>query len=238
MRALKLVRRIASWILVLALGIFGTRACSRLDGVFHKPEFIDTPIEVPGTGTAVAAGADYYEVDGNEPSFPPEAFITEASETYGELDALGRCTAAYCVLGPETMPTGERGDISGVKPTGWVNHEYPYVDQGWLYNRCHLVGWQLSGEDANPRNLVTGTRQFNVDGMLVFENLVADYIRETGHHVLYRVTPDFRDTELVCRGATMEAASVEDGEVRFHVYVPNVQDGVIIDYATGENWAA
>ena len=140
----------------------------------------------------------------------------------------------------DLMPTEERESISKVKPTGWVQHQYDFVDGGNLYNRCHLIGFQLTGENANEKNLITGTRYMNVEGMLPFENQVADYVASTGNHVLYRVTPAFVDTELVARGVEMEAYSVEDQGrgVCFHVYCYNVQPGVEIDYATGENWEA
>ena len=140
----------------------------------------------------------------------------------------------------DLMPTEERESISKVKPTGWVQNQYDFVDGGNLYNRCHLIGFQLTGENANEKNLITGTRYMNVEGMLPFENQVADYVASTGNHVLYRVTPAFVDTELVARGVEMEAYSVEDQGrgVCFHVYCYNVQPGVEIDYATGENWEA
>ena len=138
------------------------------------------------------------------------------------------------------MPNEKRGNISSVKPTGWVQNKYDFVDGKSLYNRCHLIGYQLAGENANPLNLVTGTRYLNVTGMLPFENMVADYVKETDGHVLYRVTPIFEDNELVCRGVLMEAESVEDAgdSVEYNVYIYNVQPGVEIDYETGDNWAA
>jgi len=182
-------------------------------------------------------GAPYVELWDNEPEFS-DAELTETSfETYSELDALGRCGVAYANIGQDLMPTEERGSISRVKPTGWVQAQYDCVDGGSLYNRCHLIGYQLSGENANWKNLITGTRYMNVDGMLPFENLVADYVKETGNHVLYRVTPVFDGDNLVASGVEMEALSVEDGGegVCFHVFVYNVQPGVIIDYATGES---
>ena len=161
-------------------------------------------------------------------------------EYYSELDSLGRCGVAEACVGVDLMPTEERESISKVKPTGWVQNQYDFVDGGSLYNRCHLIGFQLTGENANEKNLVTGTRYMNVEGMLPFENQVADYVASTGNHVLYRVTPAFVDTELVARGVEMEAYSVEDQGrgVCFHVYCYNVQPGVEIDYATGENWEA
>lgn len=135
------------------------------------------------------------------------------------------------------MPTEERGSIGQVKPTGWQTVKYDIVDGKYLYNRCHLIGYQLTGENANKKNLITGTRYLNIDGMLGFENMIADYVKETGNHVLYRVTPIFVDDELVCRGVQMEALSVEDnGEgVKFNIFAYNAQPGVVIDYATGDS---
>lgn len=161
----------------------------------------------------------------------------EVYAEYGELDALGRVTEANAVLGQELMPDKEREDISGVKPTGWQQAKYANVDGGWLYNRSHLIGFQLTGENANPKNLMTGTRYFNVEGMLPFENYVANYIEETGKLVRYRITPVFEGNNLLASGVFMEALSIEDyGEsLRMNVYIPNVQPGVEIDYATGDS---
>lgn len=179
----------------------------------------------------------YVELNGNEPDFDQADFTTESFETYGELDSLGRCTVAYANIGRDLMPTEKRGDISSVHPSGWVQAQYDFVDGKSLYNRCHLIGYQLTGENANERNLITGTRYLNVEGMLPFENLVADYIKETGNHVLYRVSPVFDGDDLVAEGVQMEAESVEDGGegVCYNVFCYNVQPGVEIDYATGES---
>lgn len=186
------------------------------------------------------AGSPYVELNGNHPSFTQEEYTTTSFETYSELDSLGRCGPAFACIGQDLMPTEERESISEVHPTGWVQAEYQSVDGGSLYNRCHLIGFQLTGENANEKNLITGTRYMNVEGMLPFENLVADYIQETGNHVLYRVVPLFQGDNLVASGVTMEALSMEDnGEgVCFSVYVYNVQPGIEIDYATGESWEA
>ena len=163
--------------------------------------------------------------------------MTESYETYGELDALGRCTTVMACCGRDLMPTKDRGNISSIKPTGWVQAIYSCVNGGNLYNRCHLIGWQITGEDANARNLLTGTRYFN-ENMIPFENMIADYIKETNNHVMYRVTPIFEGNNLVASGAVMEAWSVEDdGEgVCFNVYMYNVQPQIVIDYATGESY--
>ncbi len=186
------------------------------------------------------SGEPYVVIDDNEPNFPEEDFTSEGFEEYSPLDDLGRCGVAYANVGIETMPTEERGSISNVKPTGWQSVQYDFVDGKSLYNRCHLIGFQLTGENANRQNLITGTRYMNVDGMLPFENMVADYVKETENHVLYRVTPIFEGDNLVANGVQMEAESVEDkGEgVCFNVYVYNNQPGVTIDYATGDSWAS
>ncbi|MCI9423226.1 MAG: DNA/RNA non-specific endonuclease [Dorea sp.] len=183
------------------------------------------------------SGEPYVEINGNEPDFPNDGSGEESFETYSELDSLGRCGVAYASVGADLMPTGERESISQVKPTGWQNVKYEHVDGKYLYNRCHLIGYQLSGENANERNLITGTRYMNVEGMLPFENMVADYVKETDCHVLYRVTPVFEGDNLLANGVQMEAYSVEDeGEsISFNVFVYNVQPGVSIDYATGDN---
>lgn len=178
-------------------------------------------------------------LNGNQPDFPDRDKTSQSFERYSQLDYFGRCGAAYANVGPETMPTGERGAIGQVKPSGWQTVKYDFVDGKYLYNRCHLIGWQLTAENANELNLITGTRYLNVQGMLPYENEVADYVKETGNHVLYRVTPIYEGADLVARGVEMEAQSVEDGGkgVRFHVFAYNVQPGVVIDYATGESWA-
>ncbi len=182
-------------------------------------------------------GAAYVELEDNQPGFTKEDMTLEAFEYYSELDYLGRCGAAYANICPELMPTEERGDIGNVKPTGWVSAKYDCVDGKYLYNRCHLIGFQLAGENANEKNLITGTRYLNVTGMLPFENDVADYVQRTDNHVLYRVTPVFVGRELVARGVQMEAYSVEDAGdgICFNIFAYNVQPGVAIDYATGES---
>lgn len=186
-------------------------------------------------------GSPYVYVNDGEPAFTGEERAAAAgTEFYGELDALGRCTTTFAVVGVETMPTEERGSIGEVRPTGWKMGKYDFVDGKYLYNRCHLLGFQLTGENANVCNLITGTRYMNVDGMLPFENAVADYVHATGNHVLMRATPVFDGDDLVARGVHMMAESVEDGGdgVAFNVFVYNVQPGVVIDYRTGENMAA
>ena len=187
------------------------------------------------------SGTPYYLVNGNQPFFTVDDITTEVFEEYSPLDELGRCGVAYANICPELQPTEKRGDIGMIRPSGWVTAKYEDLVEGqYLYNRSHLIGFQLAGENANERNLITGTRYMNATGMLPFENLVDDYVEETGNHVLYRVTPLFEGDELVARGVLMEAYSVEDeGEgVSFNAYIYNVQPGVEIDYATGKSWRA
>jgi DNA-entry nuclease len=183
------------------------------------------------------AGQAYISVQGNIPSFSPSELTTEGYETYSPLDSLGRTRVAIASLGKETMPKeGEvRGDISSIKPSGWNQSRYSGISGGWLYNRCHLIGWQLSAENANKSNLLTGTKYFNIEGMLPFENMVADYIKETGNHVAYRVTPIYSGDNLLSAGVQIEAYSIEDqGEgICFNVFCYNVQPGISINYATG-----
>lgn len=183
------------------------------------------------------SGEPYVEIDGNVPDFAEEDRVAESFESYAPLDSLGRCGTAYACISTDLMPTEERGSIGQIKPSGWQTVKYDFVDGKYLYNRCHLIGYQLTAENANEENLITGTRYFNVEGMLPFENMVADYIKETGNHVLYRVTPVFEGDNLVASGVQMEALSVEDeGDgICYNVYCYNVQPGVEIDYATGES---
>ncbi len=186
------------------------------------------------------SGSPYVAINGNTPYFSSSEITTKSYESYSSLDSLGRCSVVIACLGRDIMPTEERGSIGQVKPTGWHTVKYDFVDGKYLYNRCHLIGFQLSGENANTRNLITGTRYLNVQGMLPFENMVADYIKETDNHVMYRVTPIFKGNELVARGVQIEAYSVEDeGDgIFFNVYCYNVQPGVEIDYATGKSTLA
>lgn len=183
-------------------------------------------------------GSPYGEVNSNIPYFKEDEWTAESFETYSELDYLGRCGAAYASVGRDLMPTEEREPIGQVRPSGWQTVKYDIVDGKYLYNRCHLIGYQLTAENANKNNLITGTRYLNVTGMLPFENLVADYVKETGNHVLYRVTPVYEGEELVARGVLMEAWSVEDqgAGVCFNVYCHNIQPGIGIDYSNGDSW--
>lgn len=183
----------------------------------------------------VFSGAPYVVLENNVPRFTESELTAEAYEKYSPLDDLGRCGVTDACVGVEIMPTEERGAIGQLKPAGWHTVKYDFVDGKYLYNRCHLIGFQLSGENANERNLITGTRYLNVEGMLPFENMVAEYVKETNHHVRYRVTPIYQGEELLARGVTMEAQSVEDDEVSFYVFCYNAQPGVEIDYLTGDS---
>ncbi len=189
----------------------------------------------------VYSGRPYVVINNNVPSFNKYELTTKGYETYASLDSFGRCGGAVASCGREIMPRPdeERGSISAVKPSGWVQAQYDWVSGKYLYNRCHLIGWQLSAENANKRNLITGTRYMNTEGMLPFENMVADYIKETNNHVAYRITPIYDDNDLVASGVQMEAFSVEDGGegICFNVFCYNVQPGVKIDYSTGRSWA-
>ena len=184
------------------------------------------------------SGEPYVEVNDNQPEFTEEELTTVSYEDYSELDELGRCQSAEACIGQDLMPTETRESISSVKPTGWKNKSYDTVDGGYVYNRCHLIGFQLTGENANEENLITGTRYMNVEGMLPFEDEVAAYIKETDNHVMYRVTPVTEGDDLIASGVQMQAESVEDdgAGISFNVYVYNVQPYVVIDYRTGENW--
>ena len=219
---------ILALILLLTLGFFS--GC-----FFVTHQYSDSVTEV-----ADYENSPYIVLNNNIPEFTEEDHVTESYEYYSKLDRYGRCGYAMACIGTDLMPTEERESISQVKPSGWVNNSYDFIDGKYLYNRCHLIGFQLTGENANERNLITGTRYMNTEGMLPFENMVADYIKETDNHVIYRVTPVYDGENLVARGVHMEAWSVEDaGEgICFNVYCYNTQPGVEIDYTTGENWAS
>lgn len=216
------------WMLLAAAAlliyiIIGQTAPQRSDSVENVPAF---------------AGEPYVIINDNQPAFLPDELVTDSYEYYSPMDVMGRCGYAMACIGQDIMPTEDRGSIGQVKPSGWQLSKYDFVDGKYLYNRCHLIGYQLTGENANEANLITGTRYMNVEGMLPFENLVADYVKETGNHVLYRVTPIFLGNNLVASGVQMEAFSVEDTGtgICFHVYVYNNQPGVEINYRDGRNW--
>ncbi len=183
------------------------------------------------------SGSPYVAINNNNPNFAKSDLTTKSYEHYSNQDSLDRCGVVYACIGRDIMPTEDRGSIGMVKPTGWHTVKYDCVDGKYLYNRCHLIGYQLTGENANTRNLITGTRYMNVTGMLPFENMVADYVKETGNHVMYRVTPVFNGNNLLANGVQMEGYSVEDNGdgICFNVFVYNVQPQITIDYATGES---
>jgi len=219
--------------------LFSTLLLIILPSCQPVPKVVSQPSTIEGAYTinTVPDFSDepFVEINHNIPYFTEREYKTEAYEDYSKLDKLGRCGVASACVCRETMPTEKRGNISHIKPTGWQSIQYDFVDGKSLYNRCHLIGFQLTAENANNRNLITGTRYMNTEGMLPFENMVADYVKETKNHVMYRVTPVFDGNNLVARGVEMEAYSVEDsGEgVSFNVYVYNNQPGVTINYADG-----
>ena len=184
------------------------------------------------------SGADFITLNNNKPSFDDTIDTSNSFEYYSELDSLKRAGVAFANIGKDLMPTEKRGSIGMIKPSGWHTIKYDNVDGKYLYNRCHLIGYQLTGENANPKNLITCTRQMNTVGMLKYENAVADYIKDTNNHVLYRVTPIYNGSDLVAKGVVIEAKSVEDnGEgIMFNVFVYNIQNGIVIDYATGDSY--
>ena len=227
----KITKKIAAFVMALCL-CMGLVPFSVFPGAVQEVSAQLQSEDIPSY-----TGSPYTQINDNVPDFPLDDYTTEAFETYSDLDELSRCGVAYANVCQELMPTQKRGKIGQVKPSGWQTAKYDSVDGKYLYNRCHLIGYQLTGENANEKNLITGTRYLNVDGMLPFENMVADYVKETGNHVMYRVTPIFEGDNLVASGVLMEAESVEDeGDgVLFCVYVYNVQPGVTIDYATGKS---
>lgn len=220
--------------LLITITLFCTLLLSGCEGILHSSSSASYSLD----DLPAYSGEPYVTINDNEPFFTQEDMTTNSYETYSDLDALGRCGVAWANVGIDLMPTEDRGSIGQVKPSGWQTVKYDVVDGKYLYNRCHLIGFQLTGENANVKNLITGTRYLNVDGMLPFENQVADYVKETENHVLYRVTPIFQEDELVARGVLMEGLSVEDGGegICFCVYAYNVQPGIVIDYATGDSW--
>ena len=239
---MKIMKKICVFLLVFAM-LYACRflADTEQDVPYNNPvengsaETTITPDDIPAY-----SGEPYVVLNNNEPNFTEKDLTTESYEYYSDLDVDGKCGVVVANIGEDLMPSEERGSIGRVKPSGWQTVKYDNVDGKYLYNRCHLIGFQLTGENANEKNLITGTRYMNVEGMLPFENMVADYVKETGNHVVYRVTPIFEGDNLVASGVQMEAKSVEDdGEgICFHVYVYNVQPGIEIDYATGNSQPA
>ena len=222
---------------VLVLVVFGLVFTAKDDFLGFVNEHFTTHESYAITDIPEYTGDAYVYINQNVPSFTEEEITSESFESYSSLDMLGRCEVAVASIGKDLMPTEERGSIGMIKPSGWHTIRYENVDGKYLYNRCHLIGFQLTGENANEKNLITCTRQMNTGAMLEFENKVADYVKSTGNHVMYRVRPIFVGTNLVASGVEMEGYSVEDqGKgISFHVYVYNVQDGIQINYLNGES---
>ena len=194
-------------------------------------------IEFAFAGTEEYTGTPVIELNGGEPNFTAEEISDHAYVVYSELDSLGRVGVAMACIGPE-FPIGARSDISTIEPTGWINKQYEFIPGKYLYNRSHLIAHRFSGGGEVQKNLFTGTQYLNQDVMAKIEAAIADYVDRTGNHVMYRVTPNFRGNELVCRGIEIEAQSVEEESVKFHLYIFNFQPGVSIDYRTGDNCAS
>lgn len=217
--------------LVLAMGFIYNEYIDSTDSSFKTQE-VSSLSDIEDY-----SGSDFVNVNNNVPFFTDEDKKRGSFEEYGDLDSLGRCTEAFAIVSKKTMPTEKRGSIGMIKPTGWHTVKYDNVEGKYLYNRCHLIGYQLTGENANPNNLITCTRQMNSDVMLMFENRVANYVKDSEGRVLYRVTPYFEGDNLLSKGVLMEAYSLDDNGkgLMFNVFVYNVQDGISIDYATGES---
>lgn len=236
---MKLIKRVYALLLavVLSASLLGCQMEESGQQVSENQNKTSTEKSVSSDNIPDYSGKMTVVVDENQPDFTSKDLTKKSYESYSNLDSEGRCQTAQACVGKDIMPKEERGAIGMVKPSGWHTVKYSNVDGKYLYNRCHLIAYQLTGENANRKNLITGTRSFNVDGMLPYEEMVGNYVRETGNHVLYRVTPVFEEDNLVAKGVEMEAMSVEDkGEdLKFHVFVYNVQDGIRIDYETGES---
>ena len=217
--------------LVLAMGFIYNEYIDSTDSSFKTQE-VSSLSDIEDY-----SGSDFVNVNNNVPFFTDEDKKRGSFEEYGDLGSLGRCTEAFAIVSKDTMPTEKRGSIGMIKPTGWHTVKYDSVNGKYLYNRCHLIGYQLTGENANPNNLITCTRQMNSDVMLMFENRVANYVKDSEGRVLYRVTPYFEGDNLLSKGVLMEAYSLDDNGkgLMFNVFVYNVQDGIMIDYATGES---
>ncbi len=242
---LKNIRVVVILVLMLFLGATPVIEAQAASGAASAASAAGSVASATGNAGSVASAASYagsasVVVNNNVPEFAAEDIVASSYEQYGALDSLGRCTSTIACVGLDLMPTEERGSIGMIKPTGWNQNKYPGIvdsEPPYLYNRCHLIGYQLTGENANERNLITGTRYLNVEGMLPYENSVANYVKSTGNHVMYRVTPIFSGNNLLCDGVQMEAYSVEDSGagVCFNVFCYNVQPGVKINYSDGSN---
>lgn len=227
------MKRVLKLLPILLCIVLLFTACENEQSDVYSEHYIASVDDVPKFDGETA----YVAIKNNVPDFNDSDLTENSYEKYAELDSFGRCGVAIACVGKDIMPTEERGSIGQVKPSGWHTVKYDNVDGKYLYNRCHLIGYQLTGENANERNLITGTRYLNIDGMLPFENMVADYVKESGNHVLYRVTPIFDGDNLLARGVQLEAKSVEDnGEgICFNVYAYNAQPDIAINYETGES---
>lgn len=240
----RLVRTLAALLLAVSLCLPSLSGCAGIESVANGGSAASSQQVSAGNAAAKLSdipeysGALCIDINEGQPGFSADDAARGSFLDFSELDFEGRCGTAAGLIGPETVSNAERGDISQVHPSGWVQHRYSFVDREMLYNRSHLIAHQLCGEDANERNLITGTRTMNAVGMTYYEELVGNYVRRTNNHVLYRVTPLFAANDLVARGVQMEAESVEDGgrAIRFNVFVYNVEPGVKIDYVTGDNW--
>ena len=225
-------------LLVTVLLIFSISSCGFI--LDNPTSYEHIPSSVLENIPAFDGETPYVQINGNTPFFTEDEITDKSFEKYGDRDGLGRCTVCIACVGVDMMPTEERYDISYIDPTGWINAKYDFIPDEYVYNRCHLIGFQLTGESANRENLITGTRFMNIEGMLPFENKIAEYVKKTGNHVMLRVTPIFEGNNLVASGVLMEAWSVEDNGkgICFNVYFYNCQPGVEIDYATGETHPA
>ena len=240
----RLIRTLAALLLAVSLCLPSLGGCADTDSVVNGGNAASSQQVSAGSAAAKLSdipeysGALCIDINEGQPGFSADDATRGSFMDFSELDFEGRCGTAFALIGPETVSNAERGDISQVHPSGWVQHRYSFVDREMLYNRSHLIAHQLCGEDANECNLITGTRTMNAVGMTYYEELVSSYVRRTNNHVLYRVTPLFAANDLVARGVQMEAESVEDGgrAIRFNVFIYNVEPGVKIDYVTGDNW--
>jgi len=232
-KSLGLIKKILVFLILALLGFIGPNLApdNNINNSIENISYISLE-DIPEYN-----GKPYVYINSNVPFFTESDLTTTSYEKYSKLDSLGRCGVAVASIGKDIMPTEERGTIGSVKPSGWHTVRYQGIDGNYLYNRCHLIGYQLSGENANEKNLITGTRYLNVKGMLPFENMVAEYVEETDNHVLYRVTPIFEEDNLLASGVLIEAKSVEDNGkgIQFNVYCYNVQPGIEIDYKTGKS---
>ncbi len=224
----------------LLMCVFSIAACGQQPETSDADKSYNELVAELQNSSPAYTNAAYTPINDNSPLFTADDITTESFEYYSELDALQRCGVCIASVSTDIMPTEERGSIGSIKPSGWQSVKYDIVDGKYLYNRCHLIGYQLTGENANESNLITGTRYLNMDGMLPFENMVADYIKETNNHVMYRATPIFSGDNLVAGGVLLEGYSVEDnGEgISFCVYCHNVQPGIVIDYSDGTSKVA